>query len=67
MRKKAPSRRVLDGGNKVIRKIVVGSISKPHKTYPQVVKEKRNAARIYFNTRFFIVLYILAATCIVYC
>ena len=66
MRKKPPSRRVLDGGNKVIRKIV-GSISKPHKTYPQVVKEKRNAARIYFNTRFFIVLYILAATCIVYC
>ena len=67
LRKKPPSRRVLDGGNKVITKIVVASISKPHKTYPQVVKEKRNAARICFNTRFFIVLYILAATCIVYC
>ncbi len=66
MRKKPPSRRVLDGGNKVIRKIVVASISKPHKTYPQVVKEKRNAA---VSTHGFLLCftYLIAATCIVYC
>ena len=65
MRKKTPSRRVLDGGNKVITKIVE-SISKPHKTYPQVVKEKRNAA---VSTHGFLLCftYLIAATCIVYC